>query len=146
MLHFYEANIKGPVAQPSNTATALPYFIVGLAILNHDANIALAVFFVGVTTIYFHARCTILGQYVDILSIIILAAVFFLKAYPFNQLNQINFIIGILLIVIAEVFWIIDIKHVKFIPKNHILTGHGVWHILTAISVWFFYMSLAKST
>ena len=33
---------------------------------------------------------------------------------------------------VAYAIWIADLHHVLCIPGNHILTGHGVWHLLDA--------------
>jgi len=42
--------------------------------------------------------------------------------------------------VIAWGFWWLDIMHVLCIPGNHILTGHGIWHILNGFVFWFAFL------
>ena len=142
MLEFNEPNLRGPVAQPSNTITALFYIIVGILILNNDTSVGLSTIWVGITTIFFHSKNTLLGQWLDISSIIILIAILLFKGFPFTNLNQTNFFLGLVCILMGWILWILDIKKSKLIPKNHILTGHGIWHILTAISILFMYYSL----
>ena len=141
-LKFNEDNIKGPVAQPSNTITALAYLAVGFLLLGYDQVIAFAIFFVSITTIFFHSKDTLFGQYLDIFSIFVLIFILSYKAYPFTQLDRNSLFLGSLMFGTAFVFWVFDIKKSHLIPKNHILTGHGIWHILTATSVWFISMSL----
>src|SRR5258708_10723891 len=137
MLEFNEPDIKGYIAQPSNTFTAFAYIIVAFAIFGLDKLVGGACLILALTTIFFHSKNTPLGQWLDISSIIILIIILIIKGFPFNHLNQPNFLIGVTLLILAWIFWIIDIKKLKIIPKNHILTGHGVWHILTAASIWF---------
>jgi len=42
--------------------------------------------------------------------------------------------------VIAWAFWWLDIMHVLCIPGNHILTGHGIWHLLNGLVFWFAFL------
>lgn len=37
-------------------------------------------------------------------------------------------------------FWILDITKIVCIPDNHLLTGHGVWHLLNAIALYYMYL------
>jgi hypothetical protein len=39
--------------------------------------------------------------------------------------------------IVAWAFWWLDITHVLCIPGNHILTGHGIWHLLNGLVFWF---------
>lgn len=142
MLEFNEPNLKGPISQPSNTVTAMSYLLVAIIIFNQSIVVSLATIFLALTTIYYHSKNTLFGQWLDISSIVILIAVLVLKGYPFTNLNQKYFLLGLGCILVGWIFWIIDIKKLSIIPKNHILTGHGIWHILTAISIWFMYNSL----
>jgi hypothetical protein len=144
MLEFNEPNLKGPIKQPCNAVTGIIYFLLGILIFNQDSLIALAIMFVSITTIIFHATHTLWGEYLDLFSMAILAIVLLSKAFPFTNLNNINLLLGGLIFILAFIFWLIDFKKSKLIPKNHIMTGHGIWHILTAVSVWFIYMSIQK--
>lgn len=36
-------------------------------------------------------------------------------------------------------FWALDISHVLCRPDNHLVTGHAVWHVLNAISIYQLY-------
>jgi len=40
---------------------------------------------------------------------------------------------------IAFIFWNLDIHNIVCDPKNHLLTGHAVWHLLNAIAIWYIY-------
>lgn len=140
-LEFNEPNLTGAIAQPSNSITSLFYVIIGV-LLHRDLVILLLCIILGLTSFWFHAKDTLTTQWIDILSIVILVLALLYKGFPFNDLNLKPFIIGMVLFGIAWIFWIIDIKKMKFLPKNHILTGHGVWHALTAAAIWFAYQSL----
>lgn len=35
--------------------------------------------------------------------------------------------------------WLLDLGRVVCSPTNHVFTGHSVWHILTAVCLYFFY-------
>jgi len=37
---------------------------------------------------------------------------------------------GILTLVVAYIFWLLDFLHILCDPDNHLMTGHGVWHLL----------------
>ena len=39
--------------------------------------------------------------------------------------------------VVAWSFWWLDLLHILCIPGNHILTGHGIWHLLNGLVFWF---------
>jgi hypothetical protein len=41
---------------------------------------------------------------------------------------------------IAWAFWWADILHVLCIPGNHILTGHGIWHLLNGLVFWYAFL------
>jgi hypothetical protein len=48
--------------------------------------------------------------------------------------------------VLAYILWWLDKAEVLCDPKNHLLTGHAAWHILTAVSIggmYFFYRQFA---
>jgi hypothetical protein len=38
---------------------------------------------------------------------------------------------------VAWAFWWLDKLHILCIPGNHILTGHGIWHLLNGVVFWF---------
>lgn len=40
---------------------------------------------------------------------------------------------------IAFTFWLLDVFKILCISKNHILTGHGIWHLLAAFAIWTFF-------
>ena len=39
----------------------------------------------------------------------------------------------------AFFIWNLDKWDVLCRPDNHLVTGHAVWHVLTAVTIWFFY-------
>ena len=41
---------------------------------------------------------------------------------------------------VAWGFWWLDFMHVLCIPENHILTGHGIWHLLNGVVFWFAFL------
>lgn len=41
--------------------------------------------------------------------------------------------------ILAFFFWNMDIQKVWCDPKNHVLTGHAVWHFLNAVAIWNIY-------
>lgn len=43
---------------------------------------------------------------------------------------------SLILFLIALVFNILDQKHILCIPDNHIMTGHGIWHLMAAYCIW----------
>lgn len=40
---------------------------------------------------------------------------------------------------IAFTFWLLDVYKILCVKENHILTGHGVWHLLAAFAIWSFF-------
>ena len=40
---------------------------------------------------------------------------------------------------VALAFWTMDLTGLLCRPDNHVFTGHSVWHILTALCLYFFY-------
>lgn len=46
---------------------------------------------------------------------------------------------------IAWLFWWLDFLHILCSPSNHILTGHGVWHLLNGVVFWFAYLHFKAS-
>ncbi len=49
--------------------------------------------------------------------------------------------LSFLCLVTAFVFWNLDIRHVACNPENHILTAHGIWHLLCATSIYLLFLS-----
>jgi dihydroceramidase len=86
---FCEAVREGPVAQPANTVSSLAFVLVGLWAFaavagarrtNANADgalipwLALVVALVGLSSAFYHATLTFLGQYLDVLSMYLLGA------------------------------------------------------------------------
>lgn len=40
---------------------------------------------------------------------------------------------------VAFGIWLLDLTRVVCSPGNHVFTGHSVWHILTAVCIYYFY-------
>ena len=40
---------------------------------------------------------------------------------------------------IAFTFWLLDVFKILCYSENHILTGHGIWHLLAAFAIWTFF-------
>jgi hypothetical protein len=49
--------------------------------------------------------------------------------------------LAIIFLIVAFTFWILDVAKVLCHPGNHILTGHGVWHLLAGASFYVFFKS-----
>lgn len=47
---------------------------------------------------------------------------------------------------VAWGFWWLDLMHVLCVPTNHVLTGHGVWHLLNGLVFWFTYLHYDATT
>jgi hypothetical protein len=41
---------------------------------------------------------------------------------------------------VAWSFWWLDFLHILCIPSNHVLTGHGIWHLMNGLVFWFAYL------
>lgn len=41
---------------------------------------------------------------------------------------------------VAWSFWWLDYLHLLCAPNNHLLTGHGVWHLLNGLVFWFVFL------
>lgn len=52
---------------------------------------------------------------------------------------------GIGWLVIAFAFWILDYTKTLCDPDNHILTGHGIWHLLNGLTFYHAYRQFAGS-
>lgn len=48
--------------------------------------------------------------------------------------------------IIAWAFWWLDLLHIFCIPGNHILTGHGIWHLLNGLVFWFAFLHFRGTT
>jgi len=46
----------------------------------------------------------------------------------------------------AWCIWWLDLMHILCVPSNHILTGHGVWHLLNGLVFWFTYLHYDATT
>lgn len=60
-------------------------------------------------------------------------------------LNMSKIALAVGLILIAFGFWLLDVKKIFCFPDNHILTGHAIWHLLAAASIWTFFSSYRQS-
>lgn len=47
--------------------------------------------------------------------------------------------------VVAWAFWWLDFLGILCVPGNHILTGHGVWHLLNGLVFWFTFLHFKQS-
>lgn len=48
--------------------------------------------------------------------------------------------------VIAFTFWLLDVFKILCYPGNHILTGHGIWHLLAAFAIWTFFTAYKNAS
>ncbi len=49
-------------------------------------------------------------------------------------------------LVLAFTFWNLDVAGILCKPSNHILTGHGLWHLLAAASIYFLFRAYPHRT
>ena len=42
------------------------------------------------------------------------------------------FVSALILLATSFIFWLLDYNRLLFIPENHFLQGHGIWHILNS--------------
>jgi hypothetical protein len=42
------------------------------------------------------------------------------------------FVSALILLAVSFVFWVLDYNRLLFIPENHFIQGHGLWHILNS--------------
>ncbi len=54
-----------------------------------------------------------------------------------SPLSYKDFKLGVIAFAVAFFFWILDFTHVACIPQNHILTGHAIWHLTNALTIYF---------
>lgn len=40
---------------------------------------------------------------------------------------------------LSFVIWLLDITKILCVPDNHLLTGHGIWHLLNALALYYLY-------
>lgn len=40
---------------------------------------------------------------------------------------------------LAMVTWVLDVKRLFCDPHNHVINGHGLWHLLAALAIWLLY-------
>ena len=117
----------------------------------------LAIQFLIATIIGIHQKYSI--NYIfklKLIFILILISVLYLKI-PMQVLTLISFLfviktapvynkefyIVILLLIIAEVFLILDLKHF-FKNTNSIIQGHALWHIISSMSLYYWYIYIIK--
>jgi hypothetical protein len=53
--------------------------------------------------------------------------------------SRVDYVLAIALLAVSVVFWIIDYTGRFFDPDDHVLQGHAVWHMLTAVCFLFIY-------
>jgi hypothetical protein len=40
---------------------------------------------------------------------------------------------------VSCIVWLLDLHRIVCIPSNHVLGGHGVWHLLNGLALWFYF-------
>lgn len=58
-----------------------------------------------------------------------------LRQWRTSRLNR-QWLVLLATFAIAWLAWWLDYLHILCAPRNHILTGHGVWHLLNGVVVW----------
>lgn len=106
------------------------------------------VFFTGLTGSLIFLYIMRFGNVLFAAQIIMAAGIEWKMSHKGHGLDKTKLKIAVLTLVIAFIIWILDVKKILCIPGNHILTGHGLWHLLTAATIWIFFSSysLKKSS
>lgn len=60
-------------------------------------------------------------------------------SYPKKELSWCIFFF-----IAASIFSFMDVSHIWCNPKDHLIQGHAIWHILNAIGVYFSYQMFSK--
>lgn len=47
---------------------------------------------------------------------------------------------ALILLAVSFIFWMLDYNRLLFVPENHFLQGHGIWHILNSFCFLFLYL------
>jgi hypothetical protein len=72
----------------------------------------------------------------QVLAFILLEVGMWIGGYPANRLH---FVLAIALCGVSIVFWIVDYTGRAFDPDNHVIQGHAVWHMLSAVCLLLLY-------
>jgi hypothetical protein len=56
-------------------------------------------------------------------------------------LNVRNLLTSVVIISVAYLFWLLDVKKILCWPENHIFTAHSAWHFLAAAAIYFAYLA-----
>ncbi len=64
---------------------------------------------------------------------------FVLRSRSEQKANQHNMWISLGLLLVAWAIWSLDTHRIVCDPKNHFINGHAIWHVMTAISIWFLF-------
>jgi hypothetical protein len=197
-IQFAENNLPGCIAQPANTISNLGYIIVGIIAFMTIAKAAkkqlylfpFAFILIGISSGFYHASATFVGQFFDFFSIYILGSVLiyfaaqrlttmssksltfvlalvtiglgcvlwfapFLRIYiAFGELFLLlylewnsrrvftvsyrHFATALKVFVVAFGVWVLDETMIWDIDwLEHYINGHAIWHVLTAVSLWF---------
>ncbi len=78
----------------------------------------------------------------NIVAMIILEITSLIKEKFISQ--SLNLLLGVVFIVIAQVFSILDLKRIWCEPANMFLHGHALWHVFGGVSMFFLFLHFRK--
>jgi Ceramidase len=197
-IQFAENNLSGCIAQPANTFSNIAYLVVAICalyLLRKTKIKPLYLFpftfaIIGLSSAFYHASATFVGQFFDFFSIYILGStLLYFAALPFIKTRQSGLLILLafltitlgftlwfapylrIVIAFSELFfliyleylnrkntseyrwlftralqvfilafgvWLLDLNYIWDIDwLEHYINGHAVWHVLTAVSMWY---------
>ena len=61
--------------------------------------------------------------------------------YRLKKLDVKNILQAVGFLAVAFAFWLLDVKKILCWPENHILTGHSLWHLLAAATIWIYFLA-----
>ncbi|MCT4643059.1 MAG: ceramidase [Bacteriovoracaceae bacterium] len=84
-------------------------------------------------------------QFIIVITVATLIALEIIAKKKSNPHRHFKYLIsGLSTVFIAEVFSLLDLKRVWCEPTNHIIQGHGIWHIISAIGLTIAYKHFAQ--
>lgn len=123
--HYFLFNISRLVSAPRQVLVSSYFICVGLAVaamfINHMLGLAIFSMQVAIT----------------------LLAELHLFFRDSKSINYKPYLLAISSFVIGLIFWFLDFYKIICYPSNHILTGHGIWHLSNAF-VFFFTAKFMK--
>lgn len=75
--------------------------------------------------------------FIQITSAVIIEVLLRKRANP--KPDQKNMFISLGLLLSAWLIWTLDTKRIVCDPENHLINGHAIWHVMTAVSIYYLF-------